>query len=99
MFMFNGCGTTLYGRAKTDDNAGKIATKWFCLLYVPIIPLKSYIVTEETEGPNLLVWHSSTYSLKPMDKLYRKHLMVWGISWCAFIIGMYILARLTTEPM
>jgi hypothetical protein len=46
-----------------------------------------------------LVWHSSTYSLKPLDKLYRKHLMVWGISWCAFIVGMIVLGILTNEPM
>jgi hypothetical protein len=97
MFMFNGCGTTLYGSAKTPDGQGKIATKWFCLLYVPIIPLKSYIVTEEKEGPNLLVWHSSTFSLQPLGKLYRKHLMVWSLSWISFFLGMYILAKLTTE--
>jgi hypothetical protein len=97
MFMFNGCGTTLYGSAKTPDGQGKIATKWFCLLYVPIIPLKSYVVTEEKEGPNLLVWQSSTFSLRPLGKLYRKHLMVWAVSWIAFFVGMFLLAKLTTE--
>jgi hypothetical protein len=34
-----------------------------------------------------------------LDKLYRKHLIVWAISWCAFIVGMIVLAKLTTEPM
>ena len=95
--MFNGCGTTLYGKAKTADGIGRIATKWFCLLYVPIIPLKSYLVTEEKEGPNLLVWHSHTYSLQPLDKIYRRHLLVWAMSWIGFIVGMIVLGKLTGE--
>lgn len=98
MFMLNGFGTTLYGRTKVDNQPGHVATKWFCLLYAPVFPLKSYVVTEETEGPNLLVWESTSYKLTPLDRLFRKHLLYWAAGWSAFILAMILLGWLTNEP-
>jgi len=45
MFSLNGVGTTLYGKTKINKEDGSYtATKWFVLLYLPIIPLGSYRV-------------------------------------------------------
>lgn len=95
MFMFFGCGTTLYGRAKTSDGGGRIATKWFCLFNVPIVPIRSYLITEEKDGLNLLVWQSTQFSLVPLDHLHRRHLLVWGLSWLTFIAAIWLLTVLT----
>ncbi len=45
MFTFNGIGTRIYGKRDVNpaDNS-YIVTKWFTLLYFPIIPLGSYRV-------------------------------------------------------
>jgi hypothetical protein len=41
----NGVGTTLYGSAsRCPDCDSVIQTKWFCIIYVPIIPLGRYRV-------------------------------------------------------
>ena len=45
MFTFNGIGTRLYGKAK-QDNGTYIATKWIVFLFIPLIPLASYIVLD-----------------------------------------------------
>lgn len=95
MFMLFGCGTTLYGRAKTSDGRGRIATKWFCLINIPIVPIKSYLITEEVDGPDLVVWQSTNFSLAPLDHLFRRHVLVWGLSWLTFIATIWILTLLT----
>ena len=45
MFTFNGIGTKLYGKAKQDDGS-YIATKWIVFLFIPLIPLASYLVLD-----------------------------------------------------
>jgi|SRR5450432_2343367 len=45
MFRFNGIGTTIYGKREVNPEDGSyIVTKWFTLVYFPIIPLGSYRV-------------------------------------------------------
>lgn len=43
MFRFNGIGTTIYGKREVNPEDGSyIVTKWFTVIYFPIIPLGSY---------------------------------------------------------
>jgi hypothetical protein len=45
MFSFNGIGTRIYGKREVNTVDGSyIVTKWFTVLYFPIIPLGSYRV-------------------------------------------------------
>ena len=45
MFRFNGIGTTIYGKREVNPEDGSyIVTKWFTVIYFPIIPLGSYRV-------------------------------------------------------
>ncbi len=47
MFTLNGTGTTIYGKRDVSPEDGSyIVTKWFTLLYLPIIPLGSYRTTK-----------------------------------------------------
>ena len=44
IFTFNGVGTILYGKHSPAPDGSYVATKWFVVLFVPIIPLASYRV-------------------------------------------------------
>jgi hypothetical protein len=51
MFRFNGIGTTIYGKREVNPEDGSyIVTKWFTVLYFPIIPLGSYRVIKEKQN-------------------------------------------------
>jgi hypothetical protein len=51
MFRFNGIGTTIYGKREVNpDDGSNIVTKWFTVLYFPIIPLGSYRVIKEKQA-------------------------------------------------
>src|SRR5574341_803493 len=76
MFMINGCGSTLYGKTVVAGQEGYIATKWFCLLWTPIIPLRSYIVLDES-GTDLFIWSNKSYRLIPIGSLYKPHLKAY----------------------
>jgi hypothetical protein len=48
MFSLNGVGTRIYGHEDPDPHDGTgIGTLFFTLLFVPIIPLRQYLVTSE----------------------------------------------------
>ncbi len=44
MNTFNGIGTTIFGKTDIRQDGSFVATKWFILLLLPIIPLGSYRV-------------------------------------------------------
>ncbi len=47
MFTFNGIGTKLYGRRDYDPSDGTyIATLWFVVLFIPIFPIRQYLVRD-----------------------------------------------------
>jgi hypothetical protein len=51
MFTLNGIGTTIYGKRDVNPADGSyIATKWFTLIYFPIIPLGSYRVIKAKQN-------------------------------------------------
>ena len=81
MDMMNGFGTTLYGRSVVPDQPGRIATEWFCVFWIPIFPVRSYVVHNESHGGIPIFWSKSRYSLTPLDRLYRPHLKAWAVTW------------------
>ncbi len=51
MLTFNGCGTTLYGRQEFNPADGThFATLWITLLFIPLIPLREYLVRDVGGG-------------------------------------------------
>lgn len=44
MNTINGTGTRLYGQREGREDASYVATKWFTLLFAPVVPLGSYRV-------------------------------------------------------
>ncbi len=51
LFTFNGIGTMLYGRQDFDPSDGTyFATLWFTVLFLPIVPLRQYLVADAGGG-------------------------------------------------
>lgn len=66
MFTFNGVGTLLYGKRDVDQDGWYTATKFFCVLYFPLVPLSCHRVRKlPTTGPFLL--RTSNYEMYPID--------------------------------
>lgn len=83
--MLNGIGTTLYGKTEIPGESAYIATKWFCILWLPIIPIRSYIVFSES-GTNLVIWSSTEYQLTSLGYIYRPHLKAYIITALVFLL-------------
>jgi len=95
MDMINGCGTTLYGRTEVEIDGEQyyIATEFFCLLWVPLIPLASYLVVKE-KGFDVIVWANKRYELIELQRLYRPHLhFLW---WAAAITLLFLVIYLNS---
>lgn len=63
MYLVNGSGTKLFGHIPTPD--GYIATKWLCLMFLPVLPVDSYeIVAQQDMGMQ------TTYIMRQLDELH-----------------------------
>lgn len=108
MFVVNGFGASLYGQAnvsdlirkgkvEVDDKSlmqGYVSTKCICALWIPILPIASYIVLSESGSDNPL-WGSKEYRLVRLDSIYRPHLKIWAYSWGTAIAAITILTLLS----
>ncbi len=59
----DGIGTKFYGQRSSFG--GYISTKWLVVVFLPILPVKSYLVTEEFPGGP----HNTNISMKPLEGL------------------------------
>lgn len=60
-FMFNGCGTAYYGRRDVGSDGSYLTTLWITLIWVPLLPLRTYRVLPTGKGFNALVFANSEY--------------------------------------
>ena len=69
-FTFNGLGTMYYGHEPLEDGT-YIATEWFVVCFIPVIPLQSHHVIRKGPGGGipLIAW-SRSYTTKsaPLNK-------------------------------
>ncbi len=68
----NGIGTKLVGSEKSLK--GYVATKWLVLLFLPIIPIKSYEVFDEQPGISAGLNQRTYYSLHPLPELAKNQI-------------------------
>jgi hypothetical protein len=66
MFTFNGTGTRLYGKRDQDADGWYTATKFFCVLYLPLLPLSAYRVRRLESTGFFLAGHAK-YEMYPID--------------------------------
>lgn len=96
MGTINGMGTKLVGNTKSPK--GYIATKWLVLLFLPILPIKSYEVFAEQQGISSGVNQRIYYSMLPLPDLaknqiretYRKSI-IWYLLFVLIIMGFTLL--------
>ncbi len=50
LFTVNGVGVTLYGHRSAAPDGTYVATTYLCMLFVPIVPLASFLVSREARG-------------------------------------------------
>lgn len=60
-FNINGVGTTFYGRSDKQADGSYIATEWVVLVYLPIIPIRSFRMRPVSGGTYLVVYASQKY--------------------------------------
>ena len=89
METVSGIGTTLYGKKDLDKESGwYTTTKWFVIVFLPIIPLGSYRVkrgetyTGMPEG-QVLLGTSTEFEMKKIKldwlQVVKTFLIGWGI--------------------
>lgn len=103
MQTINGIGTTLYGRrglskeelrgmkiSWPDDLAlPYIATEWFVFIFIPLIPLASYIILAQFKGENNFLSSKKYYQRIKINLNWNQVLKTWLIA--LFIISVIVL--------
>jgi hypothetical protein len=93
MKILAGCGTRFYGA--TERRAGTfVTTQWFCLLFIPLIPIQSYRVGyagEQTTSSGAVMTTSTVYSIyQSLPLNWRQVLQAYALifSFVALVIGL-----------
>lgn len=88
-FTMDGIGTKLVGRYPSPDSQGYISTKWLVVVFLPLIPVRSYqILDEQSSGPFQI-----RYILRPLEKLHWEQIK--GTLWkslLGYIVFVLLLA-------
>lgn len=74
-FTVNGVGTKFFGQSPSPDSRGYISTKWLVVVFLPLIPVRSYQIVEEYNGAQ----RQPRYSMKPLERLHWEQIM--GTMW------------------
>jgi hypothetical protein len=104
MSILAGCGTKFYGAA--ERQAGTfVTTQWFCLLFIPLLPIQSYRVSyagEHSSYSGAVMTTSTVYSIyQSLPLNWRQVLTVYGLmlALVAVVIGLrgVLLGRVPPE--
>jgi hypothetical protein len=101
-----GIGTTLYGKSDSinTERFGEtyIATKWICIAYMPIIPIRSMRIGGVNERSLVLIVYNSTtknyYILEDnlpfrWKQIIRTFVLAWGLL-LGFLLLAYYISRI-----
>jgi len=98
-FTFQGVGTKFYGQRDFRSDGSFVTTEWFVLLYIPIIPLRSFRVlyrgAEDTAFVFPVYYQKEHYSICerffPSWKqvLYTYSFMIFILFWTLLLINWY----------
>lgn len=77
LYTINGCGLTIYGRSDPDAESGSyVATYYFVLLFLPILPLRRYRVIPIDRGYRFM----RKVPLRRFDKLHLS-IVAAAVAW------------------
>jgi hypothetical protein len=85
-FTANGIGTSLVGRLPAPGSRGYISTKWLVVVFLPLIPVRSYrVIDEQTDRQ-----HQTRYLMEPLERLHweqvKATLWRWILGYIVFIL-------------
>ncbi len=96
MFTFNGFGTRLYGRKDLDRATGfRVATLWLTMLFVPIFPIRRYLVRSEDEK-NFEFY--ARYGASVGQNLWRVMLGAGVVGMALLSVLIFAFVTMTHEP-
>ena len=86
LYTINGVGTKLHGQSPMPGSRGYIATKWIVILFLPILPVRSYqVFTEHFDAMN-----KKYYDMQPVDHLNWAQIRetLWQFRWAYMLIAL-----------
>jgi hypothetical protein len=60
-YSLNGCGTRFYGQRDHGADGSYVTTEWITLVFVPLIPIRSFRVLPVGKGTNYVIHSSQNY--------------------------------------
>lgn len=77
----NGLGVAIYGRR--DSPAGKVGTAWLVAMFVPLVPLRSYVVLQEVEHERTMHGGGTSYRLADAPLCWPQIVPIFVGVWAA----------------
>jgi hypothetical protein len=71
----NGIGTTFYGSCDFHLDGSYVTTEWLVLVYLPVLPLRSYRLTPTEGGFDYGFWRRTTYEVQGRVPLHCRQVM------------------------
>jgi len=86
LYTINTVGTALHGQSPMPDSRGYIATKWIVILFLPILPVRSYQVFAE----HFDAMNKKYYDMQPVDHLHWAQIRetLWRFRWAYLLIAL-----------
>lgn len=85
MPTINGVGTRLLRETEIDKDGTYIATKWFVVGLLPLIPLVSYKILEEFANGNLFI-NETNYKVIKIPMNPKRLLPILAIVWISILL-------------
>ncbi len=95
MGSFNGIGTMFYGCSDVRPDGSYVATEWFAIVYLPVVPLRSLRILEigrQRSAGNVV--GVARYSSNLQYQVLNDEPLAWGqifktaiLGWGLFVVG------------
>lgn len=99
-FTMRGCGTKFYGKRDNGPDGSYVTTEWITLVYLPLIPLRSFRVRPTGKGTNAIIYNSQEFSVQkvPLNKLQVRNIYAVSGSIIAAITAVLVIANRVEQP-
>lgn len=99
-FTYNGCGTKYYGKRDQGPDGSYVTTEWVTLVYLPLIPLRSFRVCPTGKGTNAILFNSQQFVAQkvPLNKRQVRNAYAVTGSILAAIATILMVANKSEQP-
>jgi hypothetical protein len=81
-------------RQEAEELDSYVATKWFCMFFIPLIPLKSYLIVTKDKDKSIdtgLLGKYSFYSVISLSKIFWKQVFKTWASFLGIVLALVAL--------